>query len=255
MKPVIAIILAALVAGCLIDSERLERADLELASAADAENLSSPAESERARPTTKYDGSWHMTKSWGGEWPHGFTVTRHVTIKIRAALGLDTPKSVACFFRKGATFHPWNKKRIASDRLEFVTFTRIETYELKESFTAQLMRESGNETVELKKGDRWHFLGGIAEGEFILKVGNADYTSSQQELFEKSTQVDARAKGAQGADDGIHEWLKLKCANGAVGWIFLDEVRRIPAISVADMTCGYGCASDLDPRPKSGSGQ
>ena len=57
-----------------------------------------------------------------------------------------------------------------------------------------------------------------------------------QDLFEKSTQISAKDE-----KNGYDEWLKLKCANGAVGWIFAKEIKGAPGFTDAD-TDEYGKA-------------
>jgi hypothetical protein len=249
MKLMVAMILAASVSGCFLT---------------DPENLAGPAVSERPLDATeadrpgvsavKYDASWYKTESWAGEYPSGFTVDDDVTIKIRANAALDAPKSRSCALRKGATYHPWNDSRITSDQLKFVTFTRIETYKLKENYTSSVSRQPDGDstTIAFKKGDRWSYLAGLSEGNFLMRIGKTTYLASQ-DLYERSTQVDAPADGKEGPDaERWHEWLRLKCANGAVGWIFLNDVKKAPGFSTPD-DCGYGCAEDRKPGRKSPS--
>ena len=60
-----------------------------------------------------------------------------------------------------------------------------------------------------------------------------------QDLIDNSTEV-----GAQSNDkDGYDEWLGLKCANGAVGWILLRDVQDAPGFGQANLT-EYGKADD-----------
>jgi len=228
MKPIIAMVLVAVsVTGCLTDSER----------------LASPAGSDPlARPAAKYDGSWYKTNEWSGEYPDGFTMARNITTKIRGSLDVDAPKSISCVLRKGATYHPWNKKRVVSDRLEFASFTKIETYELDASFTIELRRQSNGDdtTIQFKKGDQWLYLVGLVEGTFLISFNETIYIAGQ-ELYEKSTKVDSPVNGDESTYD---EWLKLRCANGAVGWILFNEIKDSPDFTVPN-TGGYGKASDL----------
>ena len=232
MKPIIAMILAASVAGCLTDSEHLAR----------------PAASERlARPAGKYDGSWYKANRWSGEYPDGFTMARNVTTMIRGSLDVDAPKSVSCVLRKGATYHPWNKKRVVSDRLEFVSFTKIETYDLDASFTVELRRQLDGDdiTIQFKKGDQWLYLAGLAEGTFLIKFNDTIYVAGQ-DLYEKSTKVGTSVNGDESTYD---EWLKLRCANGALGWILFNEIKDGPDFAAPNIG-GYGNASDLQAQPK-----
>jgi hypothetical protein len=204
----------------------------------------------RDRPATKYDASWYRANGWSGEYPDGFTMASNVTTKIRASPNVDAPKSISCVLRKGATYHQWNKKRVISDRLEFVSFTKIETYELNASFTVDLQRQSDGEdtTLQFKKGDQWLYLAGPAEGTFLVKFNDTIYTADQ-DLFEKSTKVESPSNDEESTYD---EWLKLKCANGAVGWILFNEIKDSPEFATPNIT-GYGYARDLQSQSKAPS--
>jgi hypothetical protein len=149
--------------------------------------------------------------------------------------------------RKGGTYHPWNKKRVVSDRLEFISFTKIETYEVDSSYTVDLSRRPDriDTTIQFKKGDRWLYLAGLAEGAFLIKFNDTVYEASQ-DLYEKSTKVDASVNDDESTYD---EWLKLRCANGAVGWIFFNEIKDEPAFSKPNIA-GHGHAGDLQSQPK-----
>ena len=203
-----------------------------------------------AGPAFSYDASWYRAKGWSGEYPNGFTLATDVTLNIRATPDLDAPRSKSCVLRKGSTYHQWNKKRVVSDRLEFISFTKIKTYELKESLKVEVSRESdGRDTsIEFKKGDRWSYLAYLAEGSFLIKFGETVYVAGQ-DLYDESTEVEAPVKSDRNTYD---EWLKLKCANGAVGWIFFNEIKNAPGFSTANLI-GYGIASDLQSQPKAPS--
>jgi hypothetical protein len=203
-----------------------------------------------AGPALSYDASWYKATSWSGEYPNGFTMAADVSMNIRERLGLDAPKSIPCSLKKGSTYHQWNKKRVASDRLEFVSFTKVATYEVKESFIVDLERQSDgrNTSIEFEKGDRWSYLFYIAEGAFLIKFGELIYVAGL-DLLERSTEVEASVDRDQSTYD---EWLKLKCANGTVGWIFFSEIKNAPGFSKANII-GYGIASDLQSQPKSPS--
>jgi hypothetical protein len=203
-----------------------------------------------AGPAFSYDASWYRARGWSGEYPNGFTMAADVTLNIRASPDLDAPKSRSCVVRKGATYHQWNKKRAVSDRLEFISFTKIATYELKAGFTVEVSRESDgrNTTIAFKKGDRWSYLAYLAEGNFLIKFGDTVYVAGQ-DLYDESTEVEAPVRSDRST---YHEWLKLKCANGTVGWIFFNEIKDTPGFSKANIG-GYGVASDLPPQPKSSS--
>ena len=203
-----------------------------------------------AGPASSYDASWYRARGWSGEYPNGFTMATDVTINIRGSPDLDVPKSMSCVLRKGSTYHQWNKKRIVADRLEFISFTKIKTYELKASFTVEVSRESDgrNTTIEFKKGDRWSYLAYLAEGNFLIKFGDTVYVAGE-DLYDESTEVEAPVKSDRSRYD---EWLKLKCANGTVGWIFFNEIKNTPGFSKANIS-GYGVASDRRPEPKSPS--
>jgi hypothetical protein len=234
MKPIIAMFLAASVAGCLTESEYFGHLRSQEGMAA------------------RYDGTWYRKEFWSGETPDGFTMAKDVTITIRATLDPDAPKSVACALRKGATYHPWNKERVAADQLEFVSLTRIKTYQVKENFTADLERrpDGGQTAIEFHKGDRWAFLGGVSKGSILVKLDDTVYVAGAHIFAEKSAEVGSPAGGQRTSDEWKdwlawnHEWLKLTCANGANGWILYNEVRKISGFSKSH-TGEYGHASDL----------
>jgi hypothetical protein len=203
-----------------------------------------------AGPAFAYDASWYRANGWSGEYPDGFTMATDVTLNIRGSPDLDAPKSMSCALTKGSTYHQWNKKRSVSDQLEFIAFTKIRTYELRASFAAEVSRQSDGRdtTIEFKTGDRWSYLTYLAEGNFLIKFGDTVYVAGQ-DLYDESTEVEAPVKGDRSTYD---EWLKLKCANGAVGWIFFNEVKNTPGFSRANIS-GYGAASDLQSQRKSPS--
>lgn len=76
----------------------------------------------------------------GGEYPNGFTMTANLTIPIRSRTDQAAPKSLPCRLKRGATYHVWTQSRVASDKRQFVSYTRIETYQLKADYKNQLMR-------------------------------------------------------------------------------------------------------------------
>jgi hypothetical protein len=86
------------------------------------------------QPSVAYDASWYRADSWGGEYPNGFTVSSDTTIMVRSKIDLKQKPTIPCQLTKGATFHPWNEKRVASDHLNFATFSKIEKYISKEKF-------------------------------------------------------------------------------------------------------------------------
>jgi hypothetical protein len=148
--------------------------------------------------------------------------------------------------RKSATYHQWNKKRVNSDRLEFISFTKIETYELNASFTVDLRRQSDGDdtTIQFKKGDRWLYLASTGEESLFIKFNDTIYIADQ-DLYEKSTKVETPVDDESTYD----EWLKLRCANGAVGWILFNEIKDDPEFASPNIT-GRGYASDLQSQPK-----
>ena len=184
-----------------------------------------------------YDDAWHKVEGgWSGEYPNGFTVKSNVTVSIRPNLDLDAPKSVPCLLRKGATYHQWNTKRVAADQLQFVSFTKISTYEVNSDFAAQATIEpdTGTVTIHFKRGDRWTYLSYVAEGEFLLRFGETIYHASQ-DLLDASTEV---SRG-----EGYDEWLGLKCANGAVGWVLFRDVAHLPEFGSVTID-SHGTAED-----------
>jgi hypothetical protein len=195
-------------------------------------------------PARAYDSSWHKATGWSGEYPNGFTIARDLTIDIRAMPDPDAPKSVACRLKKGATYHQWNSKRVAADHLEFISFTKIRTYRITDKLTVRLERQADGRqaAVTFRKGDTWSFLAALAEGSFLMKFNGEVYVAGQ-DMFARSTEV---AKPGGDGESDYDEWLGLRCANGAVGWILAGEVKGKPGFGGPNIT-GYGAARDGRP--------
>ena len=202
-----------------------------------------------AMPAFAYDSSWHREANWSGEYPHGFTMSADAVINIRERLDPDAPRSVSCLLKKGATYHIWNKQRVASDQLEFVSFTKIVAFEVKADTTARVWRRSdnGKAVINLRKGDRWSFIYYLAEGAFLMKFRDAVYVVTQgavkenEDLVGNSVKVKPLNNSAQREYD---EWMKIKCANGSVGWIFMKDIEAVKSFSNPKIV-EYGVARDL----------
>ncbi|NPU68348.1 hypothetical protein HL667_25330 [Bradyrhizobium sp. 83012] len=236
LRAVPVIMVASLLVPCAASAQSLERHG-------GAPVASDRGQAGRAAGPATYDPAvWFKADFWGREWPDGFTLNHDVTLPIRTRPEIGAPKTVDCMLRKGATYHPWNMKRVKADRLSFVTFTRISTYELKRDHSSDLLKISNDErvTIKFKIGDRWSAVGPGAEGFFLMRVGN-DVYQGYQDMFDASAEIGG-GLAASLEDDG-HEWLQLRCANGAAGWIFYDEVKEAPGFSRTE-ACGYGCAED-----------
>jgi hypothetical protein len=193
-----------------------------------------------AFPAVAYDASWYRAAGWSGEYPNGFTMTVDVTTNIRANPDPDAPKSQSCFLREGATYHEWNKKRVRSDKLEFVSFTKIATHALKTDYAAHVWRTPSNRAVVIhfKKGDQYQYLAYGAEGTFLIRHKGGIYMADQG-LAEKSVEVPPLID----KENNYDEWLKLTCANGARGWILMAEIRNAPGFSEPNIV-EYGVARD-----------
>ncbi|CAL78450.1 hypothetical protein BRADO4721 [Bradyrhizobium sp. ORS 278] len=239
LKPVAVLILAATLGGCLASAQGVERPAIAAATPPDR------AQTGRAGPATYDPAVWFRNDFWGHEWPDGFTVNNDITLTIRTRPEIGAPKSVSCLLRRGATYHPWNTKRVNADRLSFVTFTRIRTYQLTRDYSSDLPRLPKDEHVKvtLKAGDRWSAVGPGAEGFFLMRVGTEVYRG-YQDLFDASTEVGGEP--AAGPEDDDQQWLQLRCANGITGWIFYTDVKDAPGFSRAQ-ECGFGCAEDRKP--------
>jgi hypothetical protein len=195
---------------------------------------------EASMPPPSYDASWHRENGWSGEYPNGFTMAANLTIPIRTKPDPAAPKSESCLLKRGATYHVWNKSRVASDKLRFVSYTHIETYQLKADYNTQLLRASDRETtdVSFRRGDRWSLLAPLSEGMFLMKAGNTTYYASQ-DLIDNSERPSLSMEEPAVQD----EWLGLKCANGTGGWILLGEIKGTPGFADPNVA-GYGEARD-----------
>jgi hypothetical protein len=182
---------------------------------------------------------WYRQDGWSGEYPNGVTIAEQKRIMIRGRPDPANFPDISCELPKGATYHTWNKARVASDHLKFISFTRIESYRLAEDFRAQLERSSDHQqtVIVFKRADQWDYLAPQSEGTFLMRFAGVTYYADQ-ELFDKSTKLGQ-------ADQPIiqDEWMRLNCTNGAVGWILIREIKDLPGFSTANITA-YGVARD-----------
>jgi len=187
-----------------------------------------------------YDASWHRENFWSGEYPNGFTMAANLTIPIRLRLDPAAAKSLSCRLKRGATYHVWNKSRVTSDRLRFISYTRIETYQLKADYKTNLTRTSDREPIDVgfKSGDRWSLLAPLYEDMFLMEAGNTTYFASQ-DLIDHSEKLGVSVEKHIVQD----EWLGLTCANGTAGWILLGEIKDNPGFADPNIA-GYGEAKD-----------
>ncbi len=190
-----------------------------------------------AGPAAAYDQSWFKGDYWGGEYPHGFTLTKNVTTPIRATADPAAARSIGCALKKGATLHPWNAKRVASMGLEFVTWSHTRTYEIVSPLETDLypQPEGDAKRTSLKPGDQWAYLSYLGEGTFVMSLDGVTY-SADQDLIDASRQV-----GGDAIPDD--EWMGLTCANGAKGWLLLRDVVGDAAFGEPNIT-EYGTAAD-----------
>ena len=188
-----------------------------------------------------YDATWYKTDFWAGEYPHGFTLEQSVTTLIRTAPDPQAPMTITCTMKKGATYHPWNRERVASSKLEFISYVPTETYVIKKPATFTLRNEQtdSDEKITLGAGDEWTYMTYYAEGMFKMSFKGTAYTADQ-DLMEASLEKDTRASTKVRFVD---EWMKLTCANGASGWLLLGDVLSKPAYGGPNFV-EYGVAKD-----------
>jgi hypothetical protein len=193
-------------------------------------------------PAHAYDASWYKTDFWAGEYPHGFTLKQDVTTQIRAAPDPKAPGTIKCTMKKGATYHPWNGKRVKSSKLEFITYVPTEIYVIKTPAKVYLRDEKTEKELEysFKKGDEWTYLTYYAEGMFKMSFKGKSY-AAEQDLMEISKEKGGKTSDKDRFD---HEWMKLTCANGAKGWLLLSDTAGNPAFDGAKIS-EYGKASDV----------
>jgi hypothetical protein len=172
-----------------------------------------------------YDASWHKASYWAGEYSNGFTMKTDATIQIRDLPDPKRPKSVACLLKQGTVYHSSNESLVASDRLQFITFTKIVPRTVKVDFTVKASRESdGREaTLRFKKGEKLFYLAYRGEGTFLFKFRNTLYFSHADVDMDKFA-----TRGSESQRTPSDEWLGLTCANGATGWILFKEVEKLP---------------------------
>lgn len=202
----------------------------------------------RIFPTSAYayDSSWYKADFWAGEWPHGFTLRQDVITKIRKEPVPEVSRTIDCALKRGATYHPWNTTRVASSRLEFISYIPIATFVITKPLTITFTNEQTQADVVLSfvKGDEWTYLTYYAEGTFRISYKDVTYDADQS-LMEVSKEKEGAVANKKRAVD---EWLKLSCDNGAIGWLLLGDVQNQPVFGGPELP-GYGKAVD---RPNGG---
>lgn len=192
-------------------------------------------------PALAYDASWYKTSFWAGEWPHGFTLKNNTTILIRTKPKFEEPRTIDCALTQGATFHPWNNKRVASSKLEFISFVPIITFVITKPISLTLSNEQTEleEKLSFSTGDEWKYLTYYAEGHFRMKFNGKIYGADQDLLEASNEKTVKNSSGVCTAD----EWMKLTCANGNSGWLLLKDVQSHAAFADPEIS-EYGKAAD-----------
>lgn len=173
-------------------------------------------------PAFAYDSSWYKTDFWAGEYPNGFTLKEDMTVKIRKQPLPGAARDIGCAMKKGATYHPWNRERVESDKLEFLSYVKKVTYRIKSESKVLVHDEQADKDKEVafNPGDKWTYLTYYGEGSFRMQYEGKEYAADQT-LFEMSEE-----KGDREHEE--HEWMRLTCANGAQGWLLLSDVVEQP---------------------------
>lgn len=173
-----------------------------------------------------YDETWYKADFWAGEYPHGFTLEQNVTTLIRAEPDPQASRTITCSMKKGATYHPWNRERVASSKLEFISYVPKEFFIIKKpgTFTLRNEKTDTDEKIRFSIGDEWEYLTYYAEGLFKIAYKGTAYTADQ-DLIEASQEKDTKVSTKVRLVD---EWMKLTCANGTSGWLLLGDVLGKP---------------------------
>jgi hypothetical protein len=174
---------------------------------------------ESASAFAGYDDTWFIQKSWSGEYPLGFSVTKkRTTLMARSGMDKDLPRDVACEMPYLALIHPWNKERIRKSNLQFFSATKILKMVAKEDF------DFGDD-ITVKKGEVVEYIANGAEGFFGVRIGGKPYDADQSlfQFVETPTQD-------QFVED---DWVLLACQGGNRAYIFVYDlgVRRWPDAS------------------------
>ncbi len=197
-----------------------------------------PAAGQAPTASDGYGAAWYRAEGWSGEYPNGFTMVENARLTLRESPNLSAPATVACEFPVTATYHPWNEARVASDGLQFLSFTRIQDYEITAPLEAVVYDDAAVEKlVNFAPGERWTFLLYHAEGYFLMRYRDVEYQAGQ-ELFEVSKPLGREFEPA----DSYHEWLGMTC-DGRTGWLFRAEIEGNPAFGGPNIT-EYGIALD-----------
>jgi hypothetical protein len=175
--------------------------------------------------TPSYDESWYAADLWSGSFPDGFSVLAPTTISLRAAPDPNLPRTIKCTLSAGATYHPWNDRRVAADKLVFRSYTRIVEATMPADWADTLILADGRSSalVDLRKGDTVRFLAQrTGWGDRLVEIKGRRYWSDRlastlgADLQEVVTFSDR--------PDTYYAWINLPCSNGTRGWFFMNDI-------------------------------
>jgi hypothetical protein len=185
-----------------------------------------------------YDQTWYRAAFWSGEYPDGFTVLKPTAIQLRGEPSPMSSPRIECALNQGATYHPWNYDRVATGDLEFLSFTRIDLMTVDHETRAVLYDEAGKTefAFDFARGEHWRYLAYLAEGSFLMDYKGKVYIGDQALLENSSGSL---------AQDEYHAWIRISCANGASGWLFMQDIKGIASLGPANID-GYNQARDIE---------
>lgn len=243
MKRLVIISAAALLAACGGDTPTKEASEPKSPVADVPAETEEIADTQEEQDIPTYDEeAWYISPGWPGEYPPGFSIMEDgVEVLARAGMHDSLPREITCALPKNATYQLWNRQRVDTDALEFVTVS--EKFNVTINTAAEIDSpvgefDSPENTLKLEPGDTITYLRYIGEGWTLMEFDGRERDINEMDLMDIS---DIQNAGESAAEDLL--WVNVPCGEER-GWITLSEALADPNILMSPIT-GYGDARDM----------
>lgn len=188
-----------------------------------------------------YAGNWTIGEGWPGEYPNGFSVSAEkVVLMGRSVPDPNIAPDKPCLLETGATYHEWNKVRVKTDNLTFISATEQIPLTVTKDATVKVEQGLDMVPVEVKAGDTILLERYFSEGFGQIGIAGKSYTTDLQQLIDYTD-------GNQNDPLKVDEWVEITCADKGAhrAWFLYRDVIEAPGIIPTPIE-GFGEASDLE---------
>ena len=187
-----------------------------------------------------YNHLWHKSDFWAGEYPNGLVILEQgVILQARVKMDPAIQPSVKCPVDYRGVYHPWNKIRVESESLKFITMTKVLSLNVTEHFDYSYKTEFDGDlkSISYHLGDSIEYLGYLSEGFGQIDIGGQPIEIPISTLHEMTDLYPQ--------DPLSHSWIELDC-KGTTGFILISDLEgRKDVVIGNDGIDEYGVAFDL----------